>query len=64
MQVLSLNPKVWITRPGTYALGGWLLETEVGETADRGVWQTRLRYLQGPPVGDWACVTIADAKSC
>jgi len=63
MQILSLNPTVWITRPGTYALVGWLLETEVGETFDTSGWQTRLRYVQGPPVGDRASVTVIDIAS-
>lgn len=61
MQSLSLHPKVWITRPGTYSLAGWRLETEVGELTDGTAWRTRQRYVQGPPTGDSSCISVSDA---
>jgi len=62
-EVVTLYPKIWVTRPGTYGLEGWRLETEVGEPADVGVWRVRQRYVQGPPARDQACITIKDIAS-
>ncbi|KAF8078759.1 ER-golgi trafficking TRAPP I complex 85 kDa subunit-domain-containing protein [Lyophyllum atratum] len=33
LQTTTIQPDLWITRPGTYGLSGWSLETEVLETS-------------------------------
>jgi trafficking protein particle complex subunit 8 len=68
LEGVTLQPMVWISRPGTYALGGWVLETEVGEVPsvpqdDSGAsWRSRHRYLQRSPLGDIPCVIICDIE--
>jgi len=36
---------MWVTRPGTYDLGGWSLEIEVGEPSSE-TWIPRARFSQ------------------
>ncbi|OCH95835.1 hypothetical protein OBBRIDRAFT_767184 [Obba rivulosa] len=74
---VTMHAKLWVTRPGCYALDCWTVETEVGEclpplsaSADTtqilnahstGGWRSRgLRYIQSPPGGDVACITVTD----
>ncbi|GBE78241.1 hypothetical protein SCP_0111240 [Sparassis crispa] len=56
--------KLWVTRPGSYALDGWTVETDVGERANAGtstgVWRTRHRYVQGPLADYRHSVTVVD----
>lgn len=59
---ISLVPKIWVTRPGTYAIRGWTLEVEVGEVDVGDSWRTRQRYVQGPSAHDHACVTVIEAN--
>ncbi|KAF8846247.1 hypothetical protein BDN67DRAFT_986591 [Paxillus ammoniavirescens] len=50
-QSTSVQTKLWVTRPGMYALSGWQVETDVGEPLgnhSQSPWRTRHRYLQGP----------------
>ncbi|EMD42167.1 hypothetical protein CERSUDRAFT_90771 [Gelatoporia subvermispora B] len=74
----TLRAKLWITRPGCYALDCWTVETEVGErspslSASSGTiqvpetspygWRSRgLRYIQSPSAGDRACLTVTDVS--
>ncbi|KAJ7038336.1 ER-golgi trafficking TRAPP I complex 85 kDa subunit-domain-containing protein [Mycena alexandri] len=53
-----LTPKIWVVCPGTYALSGWRLETEVLETASGkdGV-RIRHRYQEEPSLGS---ITVSD----
>ncbi|KAK1228620.1 hypothetical protein PQX77_008273 [Marasmius sp. AFHP31] len=46
LQNTSIEARLWITRPGSYALGGWRLETEVLEDGEPLV--VRHRYIQEP----------------
>ncbi|KAJ7169750.1 ER-golgi trafficking TRAPP I complex 85 kDa subunit-domain-containing protein [Mycena filopes] len=47
-----LAPKIWVVCPGTYALSGWRLETEVLETAiEKDDVQIRHRYQDIPSLG-------------
>lgn len=65
-QMVTVRPKLWITRPGTYSLSGWRVETEVEEGTSStapGVWQTRQRYSQSPPEGNLSCVTVYDIQN-
>ena len=75
-QAVTVQAKLWATRPGCYALDAWTVETEVGEpfpaAADGSTaaasaasppprWRSRgLRYVQGPRAGERPCVTIVD----
>jgi hypothetical protein len=47
-QSASVKPRLWVTRPGTYSLGEWSLETEISLQLSDGPGQrTRKRkYLQ------------------
>ncbi|KII93831.1 hypothetical protein PLICRDRAFT_36073 [Plicaturopsis crispa FD-325 SS-3] len=60
-EVAIVHPELWITRPGTYALGGWRLETEVGEHSE--VWRTRHRYAQASSPNDRSSVTVSDISA-
>ncbi|KAF9650034.1 hypothetical protein BDM02DRAFT_3185724 [Thelephora ganbajun] len=43
-QTRELHAKMWIYRPGTYSLDGWVVESEVGDRQEDGTWKTRHRY--------------------
>ena len=45
-QYTTFSAVAWISRPGTYALGAWLTETEVLETNTPNIEQVRHRYSQ------------------
>ena len=34
LERVTIDAKLWISRPGVYALDGWTVETEVGEVLD------------------------------
>ncbi|RPD64974.1 hypothetical protein L227DRAFT_571426 [Lentinus tigrinus ALCF2SS1-6] len=69
-QSVTAQAKLWVTRPGCFALDSWTVETDVGEPASevssssaspRGSWRSRhLRYVQNPQAGDRSCVTVVD----
>ncbi|KAJ6574977.1 ER-golgi trafficking TRAPP I complex 85 kDa subunit-domain-containing protein [Mycena capillaripes] len=53
-----ITPKIWVVCPGTYALSGWRLETEVLEPAAKGDdVQIRHRYQDEPSLG---FITVSD----
>jgi len=60
LQLVTVRPKVWVSKPGTYSLGGWTLETEISiEQAEGSKQSTRnRRYLQEPSPEDKTCVVI------
>ncbi|KAH7928488.1 hypothetical protein BV22DRAFT_1082749 [Leucogyrophana mollusca] len=62
-EAISIPSKIWITRPGIYALNGWRLETEVGEVRPsqdgEATWRTRHLYLQEPRPDAWSFITIS-----
>ncbi|PCH33758.1 hypothetical protein WOLCODRAFT_60797 [Wolfiporia cocos MD-104 SS10] len=67
LESTTFHVKVWIPRPGTFALDGWSVETEVGEAPliDQdpagSTWKSRqLRYVQGPPDQARTCITVID----
>jgi len=64
-EVATLKPTVLISRPGSYSLAGWCVETEVGEdiTGDNTGWRTRHRYVQTSTAGDLSCITVCDVHS-
>ncbi|KAF8973873.1 ER-golgi trafficking TRAPP I complex 85 kDa subunit-domain-containing protein [Flammula alnicola] len=64
-ETTTIHPKLWVTRPGAYDLGGWTLETEVS-IPSRGTGQSvrKRRYLQEPPAGEEAaCVIVCDSQA-
>ncbi len=60
----TLHVALLISKPGSYALDSWRVQSEVGELSSRFVefdahgWRARHRYEQGPPTGDHASVTV------
>ncbi|KAF8167761.1 ER-golgi trafficking TRAPP I complex 85 kDa subunit-domain-containing protein [Crassisporium funariophilum] len=64
-QSATLHPKLWITRPGAYGLGGWTLETEIDtSTSDDPIRSSRKRrYLQEPPLVEGACLIVCDSRA-
>ncbi|KAF7306800.1 hypothetical protein MIND_00471700 [Mycena indigotica] len=44
LECIKITPKIWVTCPGTYALSGWRLETEVLEGQE----SVRHRYAEQP----------------
>ena len=76
LQCVSIEAKLWVTRPGTYALDTWTLDAEVGEvssslsnsvvvseSAKEDQWRTRQRYELGPQAGAHSRVTVVDTSS-
>jgi len=62
-QSTSVQTKLWVTRPGMYALSGWQVETDVGEplgSHSQSPWRTRRRYLQGPLADHHPCLTVTN----
>ncbi|KAF8213184.1 ER-golgi trafficking TRAPP I complex 85 kDa subunit-domain-containing protein [Mycena galopus ATCC 62051] len=56
----QITPKIWVVCPGTYALSGWRLETEVLEPAsDKDDVRIRHRYQEEPSLG---YVTVSDVQ--
>lgn len=61
LQTTSVVAQLFATRPGTYALSGWRLETEVGEpNMEGGSWQVRHRYEQRATTDDSSSVVVSD----
>lgn len=55
-----ITPKIWVVCPGTYALSGWRLETEVVETvSEEDAVRILHRYQEEPALG---FVTVSDMK--
>ncbi|KAJ7125714.1 ER-golgi trafficking TRAPP I complex 85 kDa subunit-domain-containing protein [Mycena crocata] len=61
LESIRIAPKIWVVCPGTYALSGWRLETEVLEPSGRGDDpQIRHRYQEQPPLGSiTVCATVS-----
>ncbi|KAI0068320.1 hypothetical protein BV25DRAFT_1793504 [Artomyces pyxidatus] len=63
LQHVTVRPTLHVARPDTYSLGGWQLETEVGQeprpSQDRN-WRTKYRYLEGP--SSQSCITVVDTS--
>ena len=61
LQATSVQAHMCVTRPGTYALSGWRLETEVGEPGmEDGSWRVRHRYEQRAPADDKSSIVVSD----
>jgi len=62
---VTVHPKLWITRPGTYGLDGWRLDAEVYENTNgnvepksRSAQKIRHRYTLERPVSDRTCIIV------
>lgn len=73
-EFVILQPRLLITRPGLYNLGGWALETEVlveqqqdGSDPDAKVeqqqQQRQYRYVQEQAPSNEACIVVRDLGS-
>ncbi|KAJ7654956.1 ER-golgi trafficking TRAPP I complex 85 kDa subunit-domain-containing protein [Mycena polygramma] len=54
-----ITPKIWVVCPGTYALSGWRMETEVLEPVKGDDVQIRQRYEEEPSLG---IITVSDIR--
>ncbi|KAA1467917.1 hypothetical protein DENSPDRAFT_856966 [Dentipellis sp. KUC8613] len=63
-QHATVQPTLHASRPDTYALGGWRLETDVYDPSPPSGpgSRTRRRYVQGPASEDQSCVTVVDVS--
>jgi len=63
LQVVTVRSNMWVSKPGTYSLGGWTLETEIPiEQAEGSKQSTRNRiYLQESSPEDKICVVICES---
>ncbi|KAF9244569.1 ER-golgi trafficking TRAPP I complex 85 kDa subunit-domain-containing protein [Melanogaster broomeanus] len=64
-QSTSIQTKLWVVRPGMYALSGWQIESDVGEPSlshSQSSWRTRHRYVQSPPPNHHPYVTVTDVS--
>ncbi|KAF4623241.1 hypothetical protein D9613_002112 [Agrocybe pediades] len=58
-----VHPKLWVTRPGAYSLGGWVLETKISEEGQNGQQLNVRRYVQQPsPSEEGACVVVRNSS--
>ncbi|PPQ62964.1 hypothetical protein CVT24_006070 [Panaeolus cyanescens] len=62
-QTVALTPKLWIKRPGAYALGGWSLETEVLSGPSGQPAKPILHVQEGRPDEDQTCIIISNIRS-
>lgn len=64
-QAVSIKPSLWVTRPGTYNLESWSLETEISlQHSDGSSLRTRKKkYLQGPSATYNACIVVYDSRT-
>lgn len=61
LQTTSVLAQLCATRPGTYVLSGWRLETEVGEPdTEGGLWQVRHHYEQRAVTDDSSSIVVSD----
>ncbi|KDR85341.1 hypothetical protein GALMADRAFT_234163 [Galerina marginata CBS 339.88] len=61
-ETTAIHPKLWVTRPGAYGLGGWTLETEICSPTGQAI-KSR-RYLQGPSLSEeGACIVVCDSRT-
>ncbi|KAJ7092588.1 ER-golgi trafficking TRAPP I complex 85 kDa subunit-domain-containing protein [Mycena epipterygia] len=61
LELTRITPKIWVVCPGTYALSGWRLETEVLETSIGGDdARVRHRYQEESSLGS---ITVSDKLS-
>lgn len=60
-----VEPKLWVTRPGTYGLGGWTLETEISIPSLENEGSGRIqRYLQEPSTQqEGFCVVVCNSRT-
>ena len=65
LQSIVIQPKAWITRAGSYEMGGWSLETEINtvDIADPTKNTKKRRYLQGPRLSEGVCLIVCDART-
>lgn len=56
----TVHTKVWVTRPGSFRLSDWTVETQV-DTSERTSIR-HLRYIQVPPVEHLACFSVIDTS--
>lgn len=64
-QSTTLETRLWVARPGAYALTGWQVETIVGEPGsdyEQSPWRTRHRYVQGPPLDHHPRMIVTDVS--
>lgn len=63
-QVVIIKPRLWVTRPGTYKLDGWTLQTEIVlQLSDKSDKNVRRSYLQRPLPTDDACIMVYDSRT-
>ncbi|KAJ6604519.1 ER-golgi trafficking TRAPP I complex 85 kDa subunit-domain-containing protein [Mycena vulgaris] len=58
LESTRITPKIWVVCPGTYALSGWRLESEVLETSPSGDVGVRHRYQEESSLG--SSITVSD----
>lgn len=65
-ELAVLHPKLLVTRPGLYHLGGWAVESEVivdaSNSQHKMVPRRQYRYRQEQPVSSRACVVVNVAR--
>jgi len=63
-QKTEIHARVWVHRPGTYSLDGWVVESEVGDRQEDGTWKMRHRYSSQQHQADRgiSCITVRNAS--
>ncbi|KJA29295.1 hypothetical protein HYPSUDRAFT_176107 [Hypholoma sublateritium FD-334 SS-4] len=62
-ELVNVQPHLWITRPGSYSLSGWSLETEISIPSRNGDSNGRIkRYLQEPSTEDIISVLVCNTQ--
>lgn len=64
-QVVNVKPHLWVTRPGTYSLCGWSLDTEISIPLSDGSGQRtqKRNYTQRPFSIDDAGIVVYDSRT-
>lgn len=62
-ELVTVQPHLWITRPGSYSLSGWSLETEISIPSRNGDSNGRTkRYLQKPSAENIISVLVCNTQ--
>lgn len=56
--IATVHTKVWVSRPGSFRLNDWTVDTQVHTSERTNI--RHLRYVQGPPVDHLACFSVVD----
>ncbi|KAH9486608.1 hypothetical protein JR316_0000673 [Psilocybe cubensis] len=62
-EIVTIYPKLWVTKPGAYSLNGWSLETEINGSDPNSNTRKRAYLLEPSKKDEEQCVIISDSRA-